>query len=106
PTRTGQLQLKIGQIKVDVMFKRTKNHKIWWTIFQAEGSGYKAYYKATPKYELTDENLQFVGFRFRTIANVDRYLSVRYGNWRQPVSYKDWSCYTSDGALVSSFEAI
>ncbi len=47
------------------------------------------------------ENLNFQGIDIKTPSDIDKYLSLRYGNWR--IAKSNWNFMTDDGLLRRKF---
>lgn len=101
---TGQIAMKRGGIKVDLMFKKLKGDKAWWTLWRGDKV---ETYKAVPKrfYEET-KPISFVGAEFSRPKDIEEYLTLRYGNWKKPVHRSEYSCYKNDGVIVDGYEKI
>ena len=50
------------------------------------------------KYFYNPESLAIKGKNFQTPGNIEKYLTVRYGNWRQVIS--EWDTNSDDGAII------
>ncbi|MBL7135605.1 MAG: LicD family protein [Candidatus Marinimicrobia bacterium] len=50
------------------------------------------------KYFYNLESLAIKGKNFQTPGNIEKYLTVRYGNWRQVIS--EWDTNSDDGAII------
>jgi len=84
-------------LKLDLMFKEVREDNGWWTIRQ----GKKLVYKKVPaKFYKEQKRFEFKGFEFLIPYEVEDYLTYRYGDWKTPVHRKDFSCYTSDKAIL------
>lgn len=110
PNRTkhlsAQLSFKRDNVKIDIMFKEMKGEKIWWTIF---GGPKGVTYKAVPLEMLDPAKLYKVaGMIVAMPTKVEEYLAYRYGEWQEPVHRSQYSCYSTDKAIVkeNTYEAI
>jgi hypothetical protein len=101
---TGQLALKRHGVKVDLMLKErvrlgdSDGEWMFWTVY---GKGDRVVPKAIPM-KLVEPwgSVLFHGHRYNVPGNVDGYLSYRYGNWREPMHRSNYSCYTTDQAIL------
>lgn len=105
PIKQGQLRLiKIKSfgwfglrdvILIDIFIKYPVEGKTYWIVGDK-----KAVLKSVDShfYERFDK-VEFLGQTYPTPADVENYLSVRYGDWRTPV--KEWNCLTDDRAISS-----
>lgn len=102
--QTAQLSVKRDDVKIDLMFKKRKNGKVWWTVYR----GSKKTYKAVPDFANDSAQVAFHGGAFSIPSKVEEYLTTRYGDWKTPVHRKDYSCYTSDKCIVNpnTYESI
>lgn len=104
-TTTPQSILSRDGIKVDLMFKRQKGDKVWWTIYYAAGDDYRTVLKAAPFFDFNG-SIVFHGLTFRRPKHVEEYLQYRYGNWKKPVPSSEFSCFISDRSVVDSLDDV
>ena len=114
---SGQYAWKRGEVKIDLMYKEIKDGKIWWTVY---GGARGITYKAVPaEYVLGEEGtapggleISIPGTTEREIVQVptktEKYLAYRYGEWQEPVHRTEYSCYTTDKAILepNTYETI
>ena len=101
---TSQISFKRNGGKVDLMFKKKKHDSLWWTVFRRGGND--VYKKLPYSYVLPLQDIFLYGERFLAPNNINDYLTYRYGNWNKKVHRSNYSCYTTDLAIVESFEKI
>jgi len=104
---TAQLSVKKSNVKIDLMFKRMKNGKVWWTVYRGKGLVYKA---VDEKWwtEVHDIETKYGPFHVpgKTDGHTEGYLSERYGDWKTPVHRDNYSCYSTDKSIIKSYEEI
>lgn len=97
--QSAQIAIKRGGSKIDVMFKEIEEPWAWWTVFKPMNRG--VVYKLVPsRHYVGCDSLLFYGQEFMIPADVEAYLTLRYGDWRTPVHRRNYSCYTSDKTIV------
>ena len=103
-TGTGQVVLKRHGVKVDIMLKErvqledSDGEWMYWTVYGSQG---RVVRKAIPMSMVEPwGKVHFHGREYHVPGQVDRYLTYRYGNWRQPVHRKQYNCYTTDLAIL------
>jgi len=108
--KTAQIVLTKDELKIDIMFKRIKGDKIWWTIY---GGPNRITYKRTPaKFAIkssTHLRLKEVEIRnkkFLAPYEAEKYLTFRYGDWTKKIHRSEYSCYKTDKSIVQSYEKI
>lgn len=104
---SSQISFEKNKVKIDLMFKKVKNNKIWWTIFDANN----VIYKCTPKkYVISDEHfyseLYFNEIVFNAPFLIKEYLTFRYGDFSVKIHASKYSCYNSDKSIIGSYEEI
>lgn len=106
---SGQIAIKKNNVKVDIMFKEIvgeEKKQVFWTVY---GGKKGITYKSIP-YELAGifENVFIENFNQELLMpySVEDYLTYRYGNWKEKVHRSQYSCYTTDKAIVESYEDI
>ena len=89
--------------KIDLMFKKLKNDKLWWTVFR----GQEVVYKCIP-FDLIgiQKTIMFNGVQFYVPELTHEYLQYRYGDYTKKVHRSKYSCYTTDKCIVKSYEEI
>lgn len=104
-TTTAQSILERDGIKIDIMYKKQKECRTWWTIYYACGDGYKSVWKSVPYFDFQGR-VQLHGMIFRAPRQIEEYLTARYGDWKIPVSKDEFSCFSSDLSIVESYEHV
>jgi len=100
---SGQIAMIKDGLKIDLMFKRIKNDRAWWTVYNRK----EVTYKSVPKYVYQEtQKIDFLGMTFNIPLRVEEYLAIRYGDWKTPVHRKKYSCYKSDKCIVDGYEKI
>jgi phosphorylcholine metabolism protein LicD len=89
--------------KIDLMFKKVKNDKMWWTVFR----GKEVIYKCIP-FDLVGipKSITFKGETFSVPEMTHEYLQYRYGDYTKKVHRSKYSCYTTDKCIVGAYEEI
>jgi len=100
---TSQLTVKRYEMKIDIMFKEVKGKNAWWTIFKEKQLTYK---KVLSKFYTETKTILFKGVEFKIPKDVEEYLTLRYGDWNEPVHRSEYSCYTSDRVIVKDYGEI
>lgn len=100
--RTAQISFKKNGLKIDIMFKKKKGNKIWWTVY---GGPNKITYKSAPAKHFLNTNellirTDLIDVEFSIPFKVEEYLEYRYGDWKIPVHRSEYSCFTSDKAIT------
>lgn len=101
---TKQISFKKDNIKIDLMFKKFKDDWAWWTVFK--GDKVAKYKKVPAKFYLKLQSIEFKGDNYLIPHDIEEYLTYRYGNWIKPVHRKDYSCYSTDKAIINGYEEI
>jgi hypothetical protein len=101
---TLQLVVKRDGVKLDIMCKEVAlldgrhGEYLYWTVY---GKGDRAVPKGIPMYLVRgDRWVEFHGNRYRVPFKAEEYLTYRYGNWQVPVHRKEYSCYSTDLAIL------
>lgn len=109
--RSGQLAFKRNGVKIDLMFKETKGGMEWWTVY---GGKRGVTYKAVPiamsafghnaEFFLPDGNPMTLTLP----TDPEKYLAYRYGDWKTKVHRSEYSCYSTDLAILepNAYESV
>lgn len=111
---SAQFAFKRGEVKIDIMFKEydAYKQKVWWTVYGGKrGVTYKAVplelLKAASAHDVMIPGVKHA-YTVGMPTKVEEYLTYRYGDWKTPVHRSEFSCYTTDRAILepNTYEAI
>lgn len=84
-----------GPVRVDIFVKYADDTNAFWTV----GHPRNFVTKSVPKkFYQQLSSIDFCGKSLSIPCEYDEYLSLRYGEWREPV--KEWNCLTDDKSAL------
>jgi len=104
--KSAQLSVKKGCVKIDLMFKRKKGGRVWWTVYRGGKVVYKSIRADRYNARLYETPYGVYLIPGEAPDGTEAYLTERYGDWRTPVHRDNYSCYSTDKAIVKSYEEI
>lgn len=102
-TTSAQISVKRNNLKMDLMFKKFKGDRAWWTVYTSTSH----VYKSVPAHHFKNfDKLTVKDTEFNIPKDIDSYLDTRYGDWQTPVHRKDYHYAKDDLSIRGSYEEI
>lgn len=101
--RNTRLKIFRGDLLLDIFVVHRHEDRYYWSIWNRRDSRLHVRSVAARFFD-TLETVEFDGRAWPVPASTESYLSVRYGNWREPV--KTWNCYSDELAVAESSSAV
>lgn len=83
-----------GPVLIDLLIKYRSGNNYYWSV----GKPRQRTVLSSPSHFYESlETIEFNGHTYRRPADINNYLTHRYGQWRVPV--RSWSCFKDDNAI-------
>ncbi len=98
----AQLQFCRYGLGFDIWFKTRDGDTAWWCIWPSPDNGGPLFKRVPTAFYDNLGVVEFKGRKFPAPGDTEGYLTLRYGDWRTPVSDADYNPFQHDNAIVGT----